>query len=397
MGSTTTVSHSTEPLFAGRMNAPLDGVPARKRKGRGAISNREGRFERLHSERIDDGWSRTDDGAGDGTDDLPRLDTQVYNDTSRTIIARNQSPDIGFDRSINPYRGCEHGCIYCFARPTHAWLGLSPGLDFETKLFAKPDAAKILRRELASPRYRPRTIALGTNTDPYQPIERRLQITRQILEVLAEHDHPVSIVTKSHLVCRDIDILAPMAAKGLASVSVSVTTLDQKLARSMEPRAAPPERRLATITELARADIPVGVMVAPVIPALTDHELEAILIRARQAGASRAGYIVLRLPLELKGLFREWLAAHVPDRERRVLNRLRDFRGGELYRSEFGARMRGTGRHAELLATRFQLSCRQNGLNIESNSVEDGRLDTDQFHVPAPSRAESEQLQLFSP
>jgi DNA repair photolyase len=392
MGQRTPATHTSEPGLAAGGKLPFDVLPPRKRKGRGAISNREGRFERLHSERIDDGWI----GADDGADDPPRLNTQVYHDTSRTIIARNQSPDIGFDRSINPYRGCEHGCIYCFARPTHAWLGLSPGLDFETKLFAKPDAADILRRELASPRYRPRTIAMGTNTDPYQPIERRLQITRQILEVLAEHNHPVSIVTKSHLVCRDIDILAPMAAKGLASVYVSVTTLDAKLARAMEPRAAPPERRLATLTELARADIPAGVMVAPVIPALTDHELEAILIRARQAGASRAGYIVLRLPLELKSLFQEWLAEHVPDREKRVLSRLREFRGGELYRSEFGSRMRGNGRHAELLATRFQLACRQNGLNIDTNSVDSRRHDNDQFHVPAQPQPENEQLQLFS-
>ncbi|NKB48143.1 MAG: PA0069 family radical SAM protein [Alphaproteobacteria bacterium] len=392
MRSTTTVRQSADKDYAGVGHPPYDVLPARKRKSRGAISNREGRFERLHSEHIDDGWTNADDLAADP----PRLDTQVLRDTSRTVIARNQSPDIGFDRSINPYRGCEHGCIYCFARPTHAWLGLSPGLDFETKLFAKPDAAEILRRELASPRYQPRTIAMGTNTDPYQPIERRLQITRQILEVLAEHDHPVSIVTKSHLVCRDIDILGPMAAKGLASVSVSVTTLDQKLARAMEPRAAPPERRLATLTELARADIPTGVMVAPVIPALTDHELEAILIRARQAGAKRAGYIVLRLPLELKELFQEWLAEHVPDREQRVLKRLREFRGGELYRSEFGSRMRGNGRHAELLATRFRLACRQNGLNIDTNSVDSRRLDSGQFRVPPQAKTQNEQLQLFS-
>ena len=392
MGSLTPASQNTGPAFAGGGNGPVDVLPARKRKGRGSISNREGRFERLQSERIDDGWIS----AADLAEEPPHLDTQVQFDTSRTIIARNQSPDIGFDRSINPYRGCEHGCIYCFARSTHAMLGLSPGLDFETKLFAKPNAAEILRRELSSPRYQPRTIAMGTNTDPYQPIERRLQITRQILEVLAEHDHPVSIVTKSHLVCRDIGILAPMAAKGLASVSVSVTTLDQKLARAMEPRAAPPERRLAAITELARADIPVGVMVAPIIPALTDHELEAILIRARQAGASRAGYILLRLPGELKELFREWLAEHVPDRKQRVLNRMRELRGGKLYDNEFGTRMRGTGRHAELLATRFDLACRQNGLNVGANSVEPDRHDDSQFHAPENPQPENEQLQLFS-
>ncbi len=388
----TIARQSAEPALMGAASTPSDVLPARKRKSRGAITNREGRFERFHSERLDDGWQRADDLA----DEPPRLDTQVQIDTSRTVIARNQSPDIGFDRSINPYRGCEHGCIYCFARPTHAWLGLSPGLDFETKLFAKPDAAEILRRELAAPGYRPRTIAMGTNTDPYQPVERRLKITRQILQVLAEHHHPVSIVTKSQLVARDIDILAPMAAKGLASVSVSVTTLDAKLARSMEPRAAPPERRLATISDLARADIPVGVMVAPVIPALTDHELEAILIRARQAGATRAGYILLRLPGELKDLFREWLAEHVPERERRVLNRMREFRGGDLYRSEFGTRMRGSGRHAELLATRFELACRQNGLNIDSNSIDSRRLDDSQFKAPQQAQPDDRQLQLFS-
>ena len=392
MGSTVPAHQTANPVFADAGVVPPEALPPRKLKSRGAITNREGRFERLHGERIDDGWSNI----ADLTEELPRLDTQVQVDTSRTVIARNQSPDIGFDRSINPYRGCEHGCIYCFARPTHAWLGLSPGLDFETKLFAKPDAAEILRRELAAPGYRPRTIAMGTNTDPYQPVERRLQITRQILQVLADHDHPVSIVTKSQMVSRDIDILAPMAAKGLASVAVSVTTLDKDLARSMEPRAAPPERRLATITELARADIPVGVMVAPIIPALTDHELEAIVIRARQAGASRAGYILLRLPGELKELFREWLAEHVPDRERRVLNRMRELRGGELYRSEFGSRMRGSGRHAELLATRFELACRQNGLNIDKNSVDSRRLDDGQFHVPGKPQPENQQLQLFS-
>lgn len=392
MGSSTSASYADQPVFAGGGNLASDVLPARQRQGRGAISNREGRFERLHSERIDDGWISAEDLAADPL----RLDTKVQLDASRSIIARNQSPDIGFDRSINPYRGCEHGCIYCFARPTHACLGLSPGLDFETKLFAKPDAAKILRRELAAPRYRPRVIAMGTNTDPYQPIERRLQITRQILQVLAEHDHPVSIVTKGHLVCRDIDILAPMAAKGLASVAVSVTTLDPELARVMEPRAAPPERRLATITELARADIPVGVMVAPVIPALTDHELEAILIRARQAGASQAGYIVLRLPGELKALFQEWLAAHVPDRERRVLNRMREFRRGELYRGEFGTRMHGSGHHAQLLATRFELACRQNGLNFETSSVDSDSLDERQFHVPGQPQSDNQQLQLFS-
>ncbi|CAN0095066.1 unnamed protein product, partial [Discosporangium mesarthrocarpum] len=327
---------------------PYGRLRDRPRKGRGALSNRAGRFERLASERIDDGWGQPlppkpaepdplddgidpFDGTGIGDDMLPPLRTTVTTDTSRTVIARNDSPDIGFDRSINPYRGCEHGCVYCFARPSHAFLGLSAGLDFETKLFAKPDAAALLRRELAKPGYVPKTIAMGTNTDPYQPVEREMKITRQIIEVLAEHRHPVSIVTKSALVTRDIDILAPMAEQGLASVALSITTCDAKLARAMEPRASSPAKRLDAIRQLSRAGIPTGVMVAPVIPGLTDHELEAILIRAHDAGAERAGYILLRLPRELRDLFDEWLDVHVPDRKRRVLKRIREMRGGDLY------------------------------------------------------------------
>jgi DNA repair photolyase len=307
------------------------------------------------------------------------------------VIARNDSPDIGFDRSINPYRGCEHGCVYCYARPTHAWLGLSPGLDFETRLFAKPDAASLLRRELAAPSYRPATIAMGTNTDPYQPVERRLKITRAILEVLAEHDHPVSIVTKSATVCRDIDILAPMAAKGLASVGISITTFNAGLARAMEPRAAAPQRRLEAIARLARAGIPVKVMVAPVVPGLTDHELEAILIRARNAGATHAGYIVLRLPRELKALFDEWLDTHVPDRKHRILRRIRELRGGDLYRSGFGERMRGSGPAADLLATRFRLACRRLDYAAEAPALDSGR-----FRRPAEAtRPRHRQLELF--
>ena len=360
---------SYEPL-------PYETLRDRPRKGRGALSNRAGRFERLATERIDDGWGQplrpapdapaTDTPAPDAdrdddADELPPLATTVTPDTSRTVIARNESPDIGFDRSINPYRGCEHGCVYCFARPSHAYLGLSPGLDFETQLFAKPDAAALLRRELASPRYVPAPIAMGTNTDPYQPVERRLTITRQILEVLAEHRHPVSIVTKSATVCRDIDILAPMAAEGLASVALSVTTCDAGLARVMEPHAASPQRRLDAIEKLSRAGIPTTVMVAPVVPGLTDHEMEAILIRARDAGARHAGYIVLRLPRELRDIFSEWLDTHAPQRKRRILNRIRELRGGDLYRPEFGTRMTGTGPAADLLATRFRLASRRLG------------------------------------
>ena len=263
---------------------------------------------------------------------MPRLATTVTKDASRAVIARNQSPDIPFEQSINPYRGCEHGCVYCFARPTHAWLGLSPGLDFESRLFMKPDAAQVLERELRSPKYVCRTIAMGTNTDPYQPLERRERITRQILEVLSDFNHPVSIVTKSALVTRDIDILSDMAARGLASVFVSVTTLDRTLARRMEPRAATPERRLETLAALAAAGIPTGVMAAPMIPALNDMEMERILARAADAGAAAAGYILLRLPLEIKALFAEWLETHYPDRAARVTRIVRESRGGKTVR-----------------------------------------------------------------
>lgn len=360
-------------------------LPDRPRIGRGAVSNGSGRFERLRNNAIDDGW-RCDQ----PDDPLPRLDTTVTFDQSRSIIARNESPDIGFDRSINPYRGCEHGCIYCFARPTHAWLGLSPGLDFETRLFAKPDAAGLLERELARPGYQARTIAMGTNTDPYQQVERRLKVTRSILEVLARHNHPVTITTKSALVTRDLDLLAPMAAKGLASVSISVTTLDADLATAMEPRAARPERRLETVRMLAAAGIPVTVLVAPVIPALNDHELEAILIRARQAGAVHASYILLRLPLELKDLFGEWLSTHRPERKQRILNRIREMRGGELYESRFGSRMRGRGHDAKLLEERFRLTCRQQGYT-EDRTL----LDASHFEKPNLREVQDGQLNLF--
>jgi len=360
-------------------------LPDRARIGRGAISNRAGRFERLRGNAIDDGWHTLQD-----DEPQPRLDTTVTFDQSRTVISRNDSPDVGFDRSINPYRGCEHGCIYCFARPTHAWLGLSPGLDFETKLFAKPDAANLLERELAKPGYTARPIAMGTNTDPYQPVERRMKVTRSILEVLAAHDHPVSIVTKSALVTRDLDILAPMAAKGLASVGVSVTTLDADLAAAMEPRAARPERRLETICMLSAAGIPVTVMVSPIVPALNDHEMEAILIRARQAGAIHASYILLRLPLELKDLFGEWLSEHRPQRKQRILNRLREMRGGELYDNRFGTRMRGRGHDARLLEERFRIACRQQGYTEDS-----ALLDASRFRKPDLSETHDGQMSLF--
>lgn len=370
-------------------SASPDLIPDSHRPGRGAISNRTGRFERLRAEAVDDGWRHGHESADD--DPAPRLDTTITFDRTKSIIARNDSPDLPFDRSINAYRGCEHGCVYCFARPTHAWLGLSPGLDFETRLLAKPNAAELLTRELARPGYKPRAIAMGTNTDPYQPVERRLKITRSILEVLAAHDHPVSIVTKSALVTRDLDILGPMAAKGLATVGVSVTTLDAELAQNMEPRAARPERRLETIRMLAVAGLPVTVLAAPMIPALNDHELEAILIRARQAGATHASYILLRLPLELKDLFEEWLATHYPDRKRRVLTRLREMRGGELYKSGFGERMRGTGQAAKLLRERFAIAVRQQGYSTAPTL-----LDARRFRQSTPPPTTAGQLNLFA-
>jgi len=336
----------------------IDSLPATSIKGRGAVTNRSGRYERETREVVDDGWDLDET-------DLPPLRTTVTVERPKTIIARNDSPDIGFDRSINPYKGCEHGCVYCYARPSHAYMGLSPGLDFESKLFAKPDAAKLLERELSKPGYRPATIALGANTDPYQPIERQYKITRGVLEVLERFNHPVAITTKSTLVCRDIDILAPMAAKGLAAVGVSICTLDKRVARALEPRAPRPEKRLEAIAKLAAAGIPVSVMVAPMIPVLTDSQMERVLERAAAVGAVGAAYILLRLPLELKELFQEWLNAHAPDMAAHVLNQVRDSRGGALYVSDFGTRMTGTGERAELLAQRFERACRRFGLNQE--------------------------------
>jgi DNA repair photolyase len=314
----------------------------------------------------------------------------VTSEAARRILTRNDSPDVPFDVSINPYRGCEHGCIYCFARPTHAWLGLSPGLDFETRIFAKPNAPELLRHELSRPGYRPEIVALGANTDPYQPIERRLGITRAILEIFSEFAHPVGIVTKSDLVLRDVDLLAPMAERGLAHVHFSVTTLDAGLARRMEPRAATPERRLAAMSRLHEAGIACGVLASPMIPGLNDSELEAILEAAAGAGANSAAYILLRLPLELKDLFAEWLRANYPDRANRVLGLVRDTRGGELYQNAFGTRMRGTGHYAALLEDRFELARRR--LRLERRPA---ALDTEQFRVPRP-RADPGQLDLFS-
>jgi DNA repair photolyase len=332
-----------------------------RRRGRGALSNVSSRFDAAVSEAFDDGW--------ESLAELDAFKTEVREDAARTIITRNNSPDISFDRSINPYRGCEHGCIYCYARPTHCYLGHSAGLDFETKLYVKSSAAELLEEELAAPGYSPRTIALGANTDPYQPVERERRITRSILEVLARTQHPVGIVTKSALVARDIDILAPMAARGLAKVAISVTTLDRRLARAMEPRAATITRRLDAIKALSAAGIPVTVMVAPVIPGLTDHEIEPILAAAKAAGAREAGYVLLRLPLEIKDLFREWLTEEFPDRAGRVIKLLQSMHGGEDYIAAFGHRQRGSGPYADQIAQRFRLSLKRLGLNSERESL----------------------------
>ncbi|PDV88777.1 radical SAM protein [Rhizobium sp. H4] len=329
-------------------------VEVDRRRGRGAGLNPTGRFEALQRENFDDGWQTLEE--------LPPFKTEVQIEKPRTAITRNESPDVAFDRSINPYRGCEHGCIYCFARPTHAYMGLSAGLDFETKLFAKPDAAKLLERELAKPGYKVRAIAIGTNTDPYQPVEKEWRIMRGILEVLNKANHPVSIVTKSAMILRDLDILQEMAAKNLVRVGISVTTLDRKLARTMEPRAATPPRRLETIHTLSEAGIQTAVMAAPLIPALNDHELERILESAKAAGAVEASYVILRLPLEVSPLFRDWLLQHYPDRYRHVMSLVRSMRGGKDYDAEFGKRMKGAGPYAWQIARRFEMAARRFGL-----------------------------------
>ncbi len=348
--------------------------------GRGARTNASGRYESYVREAFDDGW------ADEPLAPAPR-DTHVEIEQARTIISRNQSPDIGFDQTINPYRGCEHGCIYCYARPNHAYAGLSPGLDFETKLFVKADAAALLEKELAKPSYRARTIVLGGVTDPYQPIERGYGVTRALLQVLERWRHPVGIVTKSQLVLRDLDILAPMAERGLARVAVSVTTLDPKLARAMEPRAAAPHRRVETIRQLAAAGVPTTIMTAPIIPTLNDAEIEALLEAGAKAGATTAGYVLLRLPHEIKDLFREWLAAHYPDRAQRVIAVLRQMRGGKDYDSSWGLRQRGAGPYARLIADRFKRACARHGLNSARLS-----LDASQFRPPPRAGA---QMQLW--
>ena len=354
-------------------------VDAERRRGRGAQSNASGRYEPVARIRFDDGWQ--------DIEELPPFKTTVSFDATRKIITRNNSPDISFDRSINPYRGCEHGCIYCFARPTHAYLGLSPGLDFESKLFVKPEAAKLLERELSDSGYTPRIIAIGTNTDPYQPIEKQHQVMRRILEVLDRFGHPVGIVTKSALITRDIDILSRMAERNIAKVALSVTTLDPKLARVMEPRASTPAKRLDALRRLSEAGIPTSVMVAPVIPAINDAEIERILDSAAAVGVKEAGYVLLRLPLEVRDLFREWLMANFPDRYRHVFKLIRDMRGGKDYDAKFGERMTGSGPIAWMIGRRFEAACEKLNLNKVRT-----KLTTEHF---SPPRREPSQLSLF--
>ncbi len=350
-------------------------------RGRGAVSNPTGRFEALVQEAFDDGWSGEDDPAP------PPLRTTLTPERARTIISRNTSPDISFDRSINPYRGCEHGCIYCYARPAHAYMGLSPGLDFESRLFFKPDAARLLERELTARGYQPGVIHIGGNTDPYQPVERRARITRQVIEVLARFRHPLSIITKSALIGRDIDLLGPMGRAGLARAAVSVTSLERSLARTMEPRAATPGRRIEAIHTLAQAGTPSVVMFAPVIPGLNDHELEAVLEAAAEAGAVGAGYVVLRLPLEIKDLFREWLATNLPDRASKVMSLVRQMRGGRDYDMRWQTRMKGEGPVAEMIARRFVAARRRFGLDRPL-----APLNLSKFRIPRPGL---DQLDLF--
>jgi DNA repair photolyase len=366
---------------------PTPRLPSRQTAGRGAVSNPAVRFEARAASPFDDGWETLSQDVGE----LPRLDTTLTRDSTRSAISWNASPDIGFDRAVNPYRGCEHGCIYCYARPTHAYLGYSPGLDFETKLVFKPDVAELLEKELRKPGYVPRTLALGSNTDPYQPVERTLKLTRSVLEVLDRFNHPVGIVTKSSGVLRDLDILASMAKRNLARVHISITTLDPRLARVMEPRAATPARRLHAIAELTRAGVPAGVLAAPMIPALNDAEMEKILEAAAKAGARHAGYVLLRLPLELREMFEAWLHTHFPDRARHVLSLIRQTRGGELNDARFHHRFSGQGVYADLLMRRFARATRQFGFG-------EGRtqLDCVCFTVPGgAAEPVSTQMSLF--
>jgi DNA repair photolyase len=371
--------------------------PLKAKKGRGAVSNMQGRYEMLAREAIDDGWSQdaaeadvevdadVDDSANSNAsaeaDNVPPLKTQVTEERAKTILSRNQSPDVPFSVSLNPYRGCEHGCIYCFARPTHSYLGLSPGLDFESKIFAKINAPELLRCELAKASYVPEPIALGVNTDAYQPCERGLRLTRRVLEVLHECEHPVALITKSALIERDIDLLAEMASKRQAAVAITLTTLDHAIARTLEPRAAAPLRRLRTIRTLTDAGIPVGVSIAPVIPFVTEPDLERVMAAAAEAGAINASYVVLRLPWEVSPLFRQWLQAHFPDRAQRVMNRVRDMRGGKDYDATFGKRMHGEGIWADMIRQRFEKAVVRLGIGVRSGRFKS--LDTSRFRPPS--------------
>ena len=367
------------PNLQHEVRPELGGVQGRRRRGRGASSNRSGRFETLVSLGDDDGWGTL--GA------LEPFKTQVIIDKPSKIITRNNSPDIKFNRSINPYRGCEHGCVYCYARPTHCFLGLSAGLDFESKLFVKENAAKLLEKELAADGYRPQTMVLGANTDIYQPIEHKYRVTRAVLEVLERTNHPAVLITKSARILRDLDILSAMAERGLVKAAISITTLDRKLARAMEPRASTPEKRLEALQLLNEAGVPAAVMVAPIIPALNDHEIEPILQRAAACGTSEASYVLLRLPHELKDLFREWLRHHYPDREKHVFSLLRSMRGGKDNDTAWGRRMRGSGPYAWQIGRRFELACERLDLNEKSF-----KLRTDLF---TPPKRPGQQMRLL--
>ena len=365
--------------------------PLAARKGRGAVSNLAGRYEVQTTEAVDDGWWHDEDDNGQP------VQTFVTREYAKSILSRNTSPDLPFSVSLNPYRGCEHGCIYCFARPTHAYLGLSPGLDFETRLYAKVNAAELLRRELASPSYTPSCIALGVNTDAYQPCERQFQLTRQVLEVLQECEHPVGLITKSALIERDIDILAAMAQKQQAVAAVTITTLDHTIARTLEPRAASPTRRLQTIRRLAEAGIPVSVSVAPIIPFITEPELEHILTAARDAGATGAGYTVLRLPWEVNPLFQQWLEVHFPERAERVMNCIRAMRGGKDYDADFASRMHGEGLWADLFRQRFRKTVTRLGFNRNNrfHTLDDSRFCKPKVIPPKPKKHGDQQLDFF--
>ncbi|TDV25930.1 DNA repair photolyase [Paraburkholderia caballeronis] len=365
-------------------------APPAPRKGRGAVTNLQGRYEVDQREAFDDGWRH---GEQDAADDAPALRTQVFTEHAKSILTRNQSPDIPFSVSLNPYRGCEHGCIYCFARPTHSYLGLSPGLDFESRIYAKINAPELLARELSKPSYEPEPIALGVNTDAWQPAERDLRITRRVIEVLHERNHPFAAITKSSLIERELDLLAPMAGRQQFVAAITITTLDADIARTLEPRAATPSRRLRTIRTLADAGVPVGVSIAPVIPFVTEPDIERVLEACAEAGATSASYIVLRLPWEVAPLFRDWLTAHFPDRADRVMSRVRDMRGGKDYDSSFAQRMKGTGLWADLLKQRFHNAVRRLGLNERRHGI----LDMSQFSRGKPAKAppQNPQMDLF--